>query len=393
MSSSRAESARHAADALSRADLRGHRAVVGFDGFVDSIIDVVDTRRSMAPHDYARIATIEQYAARCAAAAGKSTNLELVVHEERFGGNGPLMAGGLAQIGLPTTYIGAVAAPGRPGELHPLYADLQARCEASGGRVLPIAPPAHTHALEFDDGKIMLGDPRNVQGVTWRLLHGDGAAEHVATHLRGASLLAVVNWVMMAGVQGILEGLARDVLPTLGSGPRVFIDLCDPAKRTDADIEAVLAALAAINRHAPVTLGLNQSESERIDRVCRAGAYPGGRSAPPDAPGEVFAQASQRLREKTGLDGIAIHPRHGAGGATASGEVAWFDGPVVKRPRLSTGAGDHFNSGFALGQVLGLPLVQALALGCGVSGAYVRDAQSPTRERLIEFLRDLPAPE
>jgi hypothetical protein len=37
--------------------------------------------------------------------------------------------------------------------------------------------------------------------------------------------------------------------------------------------------------------------------------------------------------------------------------------------------------------------VQALALGCGVSGAYVRDAQSPTRERLIEFLRDLPAPE
>ena len=30
---------------------------------------------------------------------------------------------------------------------------------------------------------------------------------------------------------------------------------------------------------------------------------------------------------------------------------------------------------------------------CGVAGAYVRDAASPSRDLLIEFLRDLPVPE
>jgi len=65
----------------------------------------------------------------------------------------------------------------------------------------------------------------------------------------------------------------------------------------------------------------------------------------------------------------------------------------VREPRLSTGAGDHFNAGFAFGQVCGLPLDECLATGCGVSGAYVRDAQSPSRDRLIAFLNQLPLAE
>ena len=66
---------------------------------------------------------------------------------------------------------------------------------------------------------------------------------------------------------------------------------------------------------------------------------------------------------------------------------------MVARPALSTGAGDHFNAGFALGLALGVPLPAALAIGCATSGAYVRDAQSPDRPRLVKFLRDLPEPE
>src|SRR5688572_27490574 len=85
-------------------------SVVGFDGFIDAIIHVVDRRTHMGPEGFEALRTIPQFAARVGAAAGKSTNIEMVIHEERFGGNGPLMASALGRMGSPVTYIGAVGA-------------------------------------------------------------------------------------------------------------------------------------------------------------------------------------------------------------------------------------------------------------------------------------------
>src|SRR5262249_17062631 len=126
----RAGIARAAAAALERGP--APPALVGFDGFIDSTIDLVDRRRGVAPGGdtggdmtgggYTRIATIGAFAARCAAAAGRSTNIERVVKERRFGGNGPLLASALARLGAPVTFIGAVAdeGPADTPALHPV---------------------------------------------------------------------------------------------------------------------------------------------------------------------------------------------------------------------------------------------------------------------------------
>lgn len=364
-------------------------AVVGFDGFIDSIIDVVDTRYDMTDGGYTPIRTIEQFAARVGSAAGKSTNIELVVKEDRFGGNGPLMAGGLARLGVPTTYIGAVGALEAPRTLHPLYAELARRCR----EVIPVAPPAHTDALEFADGKLMLGQPRNIQGVTWEALHAAVGAARLRELFTGASLIGIVNWVMMRGTEGIWEGLCAEVFAKVrgdGRARRVFIDLCDPAKRTDADVRRALGVLEKMNALIPVTLGLNLAEAERIAGLLGFEALNSGGV---HTLGGAVERAAVRIREATGLDCIVIHPREGAAAADAGGRSAWFDGPFTARPRLSTGAGDHFNAGFSMAQTLGLELPECLAAGCAVSGAYVRDAESPAMQRLAGFLRGLPGPE
>lgn len=372
-----------------RARLDALSGIVGFDGFVDSIIDVVDTRADMSDAGYTPIRTIGQFAARVGSAAGRSTNIELVVKEDRFGGNGPLMAGGLARLGLPTTYIGAVGAVEDPSRLHPLYQELERRCR----RVIPIAPPAHTDALEFEDGKVMLGRPRNIQGVTWASMNAAIGPGPLRAMFEEASLIGIVNWVMMRGAEGIWEGLCADVFEPAqrdGRARRVFIDLCDPAKRTDPDIRRALEVLGAMNRLVPVTLGLNLAEAERIAGVLGFDAldHDGVHTL-----GGAIERAAVRIREKTGLDCVVVHPREGAGAADARGARGWFDGPFTARPRLSTGAGDHFNAGFALAQTLGLDLAECLACGCAVSGAYVRDAESPAIDRLAGFLRSLPGPE
>jgi sugar/nucleoside kinase (ribokinase family) len=380
--------AAQAADALLAANVSRLHALVGFDGFVDAIIDVVATRASMARGDYQRIATIPAFAARCAAAAGKSANAEIVVREERFGGNGPLMAGGLAALSMPTTYVGCVGDPEAPGEVHPLFLELKRRCIEVGGEVLPIGPPSRTECLEFDDGKLMLNNPASLYRATWARIEDLVGTKRLSALLRSMDLVGIVNWTIMPGVPDIWRGVTN-ALKGCDRPPRVFIDLSDPAKRTDADLAQALALLADMNAVAPVTLGLNLSEAERVECVCGLGVL-AHRSGDSPAPGHAVRQAAEAIRERTGLDTIVIHPREGAAAADRSGRSAWVDGPLCARPRLSTGAGDHFNAGFALAQTAGLSIEHALAVGCGVSGAYVRDAVSPSAQRLVDFLRRLP---
>lgn len=399
---SRSEIALVAAAALERigpAGLSAVSALVGFDGFIDSIIDVVDKRQSMVPTGYTKFSTIDQFAIRVGAASGKSTNIELFVHEERFGGNGPLMAGAMGRAGLGVTYIGCVGKNDNPRELNPIYKELASRCE----RVIPVSPPATTEALEFDDGKVMLGKTHNIQRVNWELLTKTIGLEDLKRMFARARLIGMVNWVMMGGVESIWDGLCREVFPSLPEPPRgpdgstgtrrVFIDLCDPAKRTDADITNAMTLLKRMNRHVPVTLGLNQSEAERISAVLGLDVFneAAGRTL-----GEMIREAAVQIRNALGIACVVVHPRQGAGGAVLeNGKVssAWFEGPFTSKPKLSTGAGDHFNGGFALAQTVGLGIEECLAVGCATSGVYVRDALSPNLARLVEFLRSLPSAE
>jgi sugar/nucleoside kinase (ribokinase family) len=356
-------------------ELESRRALVGFDGFIDSIIHMVDVRHDMSPAGYSRITSIRAFADRCAAAAGKSTNIEQVLVEDRFGGNGPLMAGALARLGMPVTFIGAVG----DGRVHPVFQPFADRLR----EVIPVGTPSHTDCLEFDDGKLMFNNTAAVQAITWdRIRHQVGLAR-LTQIVADASLLGIVNWSLLGGVPSIWRGIATEIWPAIPHTPRrLFVDLSDPAKRTDADIRNAMDQLRELDdlRGLDVTLGLNLAESERIARVTRVPVSP----ATDDA---ALADRAGTLCSRLGLDCVVIHRREGAASATLGGERAWFQGPFTPTPKLSTGAGDHFNGGFAFGQVHGFPLAECLGLACGVSGAYVRDAESPVRARAGEVLR------
>jgi sugar/nucleoside kinase (ribokinase family) len=385
---SRAALAKEASRALRGATLAP--ALVGFDGFIDSIVHMVDRRTQMTPGGYERLRTIEAFAARCAAAAGKSTNIERVLIESRFGGNGPLMAGALASLGAPTTFIGAIEGA-EPGSVHPVFVPFASRCE----RVVPIAPPSETLCLEFDDGKLMFNDTANVQAVTWDAVMQRVGMQRLVEMVESARLLGIVNWSLLGGVEGLWTGLRDRVLPRVSrTRRRLFVDLSDPAKRTDDDLRRGLSTLASLDGVGglDVTLGLNLAEAQRVAATLGVSAShkpPGGEAIQALA----LIESAEAIRAALAIDAVVIHPREGAAGATSGGDRAFIDGPLTRTPKLSTGAGDHFNGGCALGQMLGLPLHLSLAFGVGVSGAYVRDAQSPSRARLAEFLDALPAPE
>ena len=355
--------------------------MLGFDGFVDSIIDVVDKRRDVKRYD--AIDTIETFGGRVAAAAGQSTNFELVVKQRKLGGNGPIMANAMAASGFEVTYIGALGVP----EIDPVFAELAERAS-----VHSILAHGATDALEFTDGKLLLGKYDHLAGVDYqRICDAIGEARFTEIVAR-SRFIGAVNWTMLPRLETIWDALTDRVLPAVngrdsadGNAPRrIFIDLCDPQKRTESDLKQALASLRRLSAQASVVLGLNLKESTHIAEAMQIEV-----AADTEAALDVRAE---RLRAALDLDCVVVHSRRAAGAATTRDKAA-FVGPFVRKPYLSTGAGDNFNAGFCLGLLADLPLAQALCAGTATSGYYVRQGASPTLAQLADLCDDLPDPE
>jgi sugar/nucleoside kinase (ribokinase family) len=342
-------------------------AFVGLDGFVDEILHVVDKRESA--ESFQRLPTIARLAERVAAAAGRSGNLELVPQLTKLGGNGPIMANALASLGLKVTYVGSLGHP----NLHPVFRDFANRAE-----VHSIAEPGTTDALEFDDGKIMIGKYSSLKDITWQNIQARYGKDKFIAKLNSADLVAFVNWTMLPYMSDLWEAILRDVCPALTAPRRVmFFDLADPEKRTPKDILRALDLIGQFGRHFNVILGLNEKEALEIAEVC--GVKP--QSSTPEALAETAGRIAAHLRVGT----LVVHPVAYAVAVT-DGKVSLAQGPWVARPKITTGAGDHFNSGFCLGKLLGLDNDLSLLAGVATSGFYVRTAQSPAIASLADFL-------
>ena len=88
------------------------------------------------------------------------------------------------------------------------------------------------------------------------------------------------------------------------------------------------------------------------------------------------------------VDTLVVHPTAYAL-AVSGGKAEVVAGSVCAKPKITTGAGDHFNAGFCIGCLLGAPLDVSLQIGVATSGFYVRTAKSPTVEDMVSFLRTL----
>jgi sugar/nucleoside kinase (ribokinase family) len=365
----RQETAQQLESAVTRASQM--TAFVGLDGFVDEILHVVDKRESA--EKYVRLPTIAQLAERLAAAAGRSTNVELVSQLTKLGGNGPIMANALASIGLKVTYLGILGYP----NLHPVFAEFAKRAT-----VYSIAEPGYTDALEFEDGKIMLGKHQSLKQMNWENIKSRFGQEKFAASFGAADLVGFVNWTMLTHMSDIWASVLKEICPAM-KGPRrkLFVDFADPEKRTQEDIVRALELIVAFQKYFDVILGLNEKEGFEIGKAL-------GLRTSEHSP-EALQKLCKEIHERIRVDTIIIHPTAFALASGSDGQ-SMVEGPFTPKPKITTGAGDHFNSGFCLGKLIGLPTERCLLTGVATSGFYVRTGQSPTMTDLAGMLRNWP---
>ncbi|MDR2648638.1 MAG: carbohydrate kinase family protein [Clostridiales bacterium] len=342
--------------------------IIGVDGFVDEIIHVVDKRQDF--NNFTRIGLIEELGDRIVKAAGLSANIEFVVQQTKLGGNGPIYSNALIEYGVSLTYIGAIGLP----DIHPVFKPMADRTAA----VYSLCDPGHTDALEFTDGKLMLGKYSGLSVITWeRFKEVLGGADKIAEIIRQCHLFGMENWTMVPNMSGIWEGLINEVFPLLpdkDEKPIAFFDLADPEKRTKTDILNAMALIGKFESKFKTILGLNEKELYEIAAVFGVNE-------------NSLKSAAEAVYKKLGVYCLVVHPTKEAI-CVINNEYYQADGPYCAQPKLTTGAGDNFNAGFCLAQSLGLDPLSSLLLGVSTSGYYVRNAQSPNFENLLNFLRD-----
>ena len=344
--------------------------IIGLDGFVDEIIHVVDKRQDF--QNYTRINTIADFGERISKAAGLSANIEFVPVQLKLGGNGPILSNALLEYGVNLTYVGSLGKPA----IHPVFEPMVEKAAA----VYSICEAGHTDALEFDDGKLMLGKHASLKEVTWESCKATlGDAAGIAKMINNCQLFGMENWTMLPYMSQIWEGIIEEVFPLLddrAEKPIAFFDLADPEKRTNEDIRHAMNLISKFESKFRTVLGLNENEAYKIADVM-------GVNVDQNSP-DPLKDAVKATYDKLGIYCLVVHPVRSAC-CVIGGEYYATDGPFCPKPKLTTGAGDNFNAGFCLGQALGLDPLASLTLGVCTSGYYVRNAHSPTYEQVIAF--------
>ncbi len=352
-----------------RGTLSSKQAILGLDGFVDTIVTPVALRAGQG-ENFTPINTITEFGQRISAAAGKSTNIEFFPRMDKLGGNGPIMANAVLAQGAQVTYIGALGAP----TVHPVFQDL-----ANRAKVISLCAAAATTAAEFNDGKIMLGMMKSLDEIVPQKIEEVMGADAWRKALDSSDLVALVNWTMIPNMTAIFNDLVTRLLPQIPAKPgRVFFfDLADPEKRSSSDLVYALETIAKFEQFGRVTLGLNLKEAQQVFAALGYGT---------ESESETGLRAmAEKIRKHLDLTTVVVHPKESAACATKDGTF-WVPGPYAAKPLITTGAGDHFNAGFVSGQLMGLSPEACLTLGVSTSGHYVRTAQSPSLADLETFL-------
>lgn len=349
---------------FSRSSIQGN-VFVGFDGFVDNILKPVLERKDNK--NFIPMTDITTFAERIKSGAGKSINVEIVKERSSMGGNGPIMANSLALLGNQIDIVGSM---GR-NDILPIFKPFTDLCRTA----ISFCDPGITDAFEMNDGKIMFNYPQSVLDISWESITSSVGIDRLKKLISDNSYFAFVNWTMIPLMNDILVHLT-EIFSGTGERKTIYIDLTDPKKRSRKDLRDCMDIFLAMNRHADVILGLNESEAVQVSEVMNA--KPGYNN---------IRELSENIYKELPLRSIVIHSIKQAAACSIEGSFI-VEGAYTPEPKLSTGAGDIFNAGFYAGYIAGLPLDECLITGVSNSGYYVRNEKPADRQALISFMQN-----
>ena len=338
----------------------GRRVTVGFDGFIDTIArPVARTATADAPAQY--FESIPAFGQYLVEHGGKSCSIALHVERRQLGGNLPHLSRAASMLGLDVSCVGMLGQPG----IAPVFSDLPCK-------LYSFAPAGEATALEFSDGKVFLA-----ADAVW----SDDPWQDVCAHVpqaeqlfREAELIALVNWSELDASQALWKAVYdRAVRPDRANFSRfAFFDLCDCTRRSAEQLDHVLKLLGCFATRRTVVLSLNENEALDCGRKLLDGL-------------DDLGALTEALCQRYGIQQVLVHTIHETLLRTPDGltrEKTRF----VAQPRISTGAGDHFNGASCFALLAGLSDRDRVHFAGVFASTYVSKGSTPTLDEVLDAL-------
>lgn len=349
--------------------LRHINSCIGFDGYVDEIIRVVKSRDSLS--DYEVFSTIEEFADSIRVASNNSSDIEIIVQEVKMGGNAPIMANAMANLGVSVKCIGTFGAK----KIHDVFKVRNSRL-----KVISIGEAAYSHAFEFSDGKLMFGKAETLNNISWEKIISKVGIQQFIDYFSDSQLIGMANWSSIIHMNDILNSIYKEVTPVIDAmslnNKYCFFDIADPSKRKSEDLIEFMSILKSFSKRLKVILGLNEKEARILFSLLNNDV---------NAEENDINYIAKYIYNSIGIDTLVVHTKTMAI-AVAEGELLESNGFFVSKPIILTGSGDNFNAGFCIGKVLKLTLEECLMLGNATSSYYVKQGRSPKFNELIGYL-------
>jgi len=357
-------------------DKQVYNCFTGFDGFVDTLVRPVWGYKDGGQCEF--FSTIAEFGKYIQGKAGKSCCIELKRDTVKSGGNAFLYANAMAGMGISTNCVGAFGYP----DANSVFRDTN---EALN--LISIAPPGNCLALEFSDGKVMLGDNAGIDAMDYRVLKEKVGEKDLLSMLEGADMVSFMNWSELRGCSDIWKGFLSEIFPGLRNGQKkqMFIDLSDCSGRDAADIMEMLGMISEFGRYFEVSLSLNANEFAVISNVLSGWDKLTQEAFEEEAGSEEWLKKAGSLYDFCGLKNLFIHLREGAYGLDGQ-QVYFTETRLVKNPKCSTGGGDNFNAGLSYALLNQLDMESAMIIGNAASGYYITQGESADKEGLLQYL-------
>ncbi len=337
---------------------RSPKALVGFDGFIDTIIHPVKYRTG--PDSWNRIETIKEFSETIEKASHKSANIECIEVSSLLGGNAPLFAQSASNLGVSIQLLGTLK--GQSTSIDPIFSSLENIPQI---QIYPIHNPGQTDAYEFYDGKILFGKMRGINTLSLLDLFQTISEAKIRTLLNEVDGIATLNWTMMPLIDEFWKWLSEknNILPP---GKLLFVDFSDPKKRSQAELQNAFVLLKQCTE-AGFRVIISVNTSEAIQAI---EALHGTNSS------EDICPLTERLHALfPTAEAIIGHSRTqvaASWGQKSIRQLIKLSVPVVEKPYATTGAGDNFNGALFSALLHGYDYTSALKWAIIASGHWVR---------------------
>ena len=348
--------------------LRSKKVFAGFDGFVDTIVKIIRTKRKNKSPEFFR--TKKEFAKYVLAKGESSFGLELGEESTRIGGNMPILSNALGVLGMQVNCIGTLGHP----QIHPVFKNLSPNC-----KLYSFGNAGVSTAYEFNDGKMLIAQMGELNSLGWSDLNSMIGINELAAAYRSSDLLCLVNWSEIEKATEIWKGLLNEVVTKENKSDQVgyaFVDLADCSRKSKQAIREMLDLINEFSKYRKVFLGLNRNE---LTEVANALLH---RKKTSD-----LQKQAEKIFTRMEIEGLVIHSSKEAF-LFKKNKMFLENSFYIKQPLVSTGAGDHFNAGFCTGLMLDTDPSLCLLLAHCVSGSFVETGVSPKCEELIRFLED-----